>query len=125
MIQNTNAIVAQDASDSSGLAVLETNVILKSAVTRGPADSGAGSHPLVMAFDLTDGRSWAARAQIEQQQPHITQRRAKVADACTLAAGSRWTSSLHAHCRCDGPCHDGQAASLAAALQPEGSQGEL
>ena len=29
MIQNTNAIVAQDASDSSGLAVLETNVILK------------------------------------------------------------------------------------------------
>ena len=26
MIQNTNAIVAQDASDSSGLAVLETNV---------------------------------------------------------------------------------------------------
>ena len=29
MIQNTYAIVAQDASDSSGLAVLETNVILK------------------------------------------------------------------------------------------------
>ena len=38
MIQNTNAIVAQDASDSSGLAVLETNVILKPAVARGPAD---------------------------------------------------------------------------------------
>ena len=32
MIQNTYAIVAQDASDSSGLAVLETNVILKSAI---------------------------------------------------------------------------------------------
>ena len=29
IIQNTYAIVAQDASDSSGLAVLETNVILK------------------------------------------------------------------------------------------------
>ena len=32
IIQNTYAIVAQDASDSSGLAVLETNVILKSAI---------------------------------------------------------------------------------------------
>ena len=35
IIQNTYAIVAQDASDSSGLAVLETNVILK--VRRHPA----------------------------------------------------------------------------------------
>ena len=34
MIQNTYAIVAQDASDSSGLAVLETNVILKPTLPR-------------------------------------------------------------------------------------------
>ena len=65
MIQNTYAIVAQDASDSSGLAVLETNVILKSAIYKldqsasrtSPVGHGFGSarrHPAAVGDACSD-----------------------------------------------------------------------
>ena len=46
IIQNTYAIVAQDASDSSGLAVLETNVILN-----------VGRHPAIYELDQSASRT--------------------------------------------------------------------